>query len=112
MPFLARGEKLEALLGFVRAPADFAWWLLCGSGGSGKTRLALRLAMLAHAEGWRAGFLPKEYRAETADLDAWEPQLPTLIVADYTLKRVMPSGRWRIGWPAVRAVCRNRCGCC
>ncbi len=78
---------MEALHGFLNAPPDFTWWLLCGSGGAGKTRLCLRLAMLAHAEGWRAGFLPKDYIADAATLDAWQPQRPTLIVADYTLKR-------------------------
>jgi hypothetical protein len=49
--------------------------------------LALKFCMLAHAEGWRVGFLPKEYVAYAADLDAWQPERPTLIVADYALKR-------------------------
>ena len=87
VPFLGREEELDALLRFVHAPPDYAWWLVCGAGGAGKTRLALRFAMLAHREEWRVGFLPKEYKAAIPDLDAWQPQLPTLIVADYTLKR-------------------------
>ncbi len=87
VPFFGRGSEMDALRSLLGTPPDFAWWLLCGSGGAGKTRLCLRLAMLAHAEGWRAGFLPKSYAADMNALDAWQPQRPTLIVVDYTLKR-------------------------
>ncbi len=53
-PVLGRAAELAALAGFLRAPDRFAWWLLSGAGGAGKTRLALPLTILAHRQGWRA----------------------------------------------------------
>ena len=87
VPFIGRDTELVALEAFLTADLrrPFAWWLVIGSGGAGKTRLARQFCLRAHLWGWRAGFLPKDYEADLAILDNWHPQYPTLIVADYAI---------------------------
>jgi len=54
--------------------------LLYGSGGVGKSRLAMELCLLAQDE-WHAGFLD-DYSREP-DWTLWRPMTPTVIVIDY-----------------------------
>jgi hypothetical protein len=90
IPFFGRGPELEALDKFLTSePREvFTWWLMVGGGGAGKTRLARELCLRSRRQGWRAGFLPSRFEAENKSLDAWYPQTPTLIVADYVMTRV------------------------
>jgi tetratricopeptide (TPR) repeat protein len=90
VPFLGREAALKALDEFLNAERKrpFAWWLVTGGGGAGKTRLARELCLRMRRQGWRAGFLPSSFVADTAALDAWCPRVPTLIVADYVMKRI------------------------
>ena len=90
VPFLGRQTELDALDTFLR-PDDtrtFLWWVITGSGGSGKTRLARHLCLRAHGSGWRAGFLPSPFVVDLAALATWRPEAPTLIVADYVLNEL------------------------
>jgi DNA polymerase III epsilon subunit-like protein len=90
VPFLGRVREMAALDDFLaleRPERPFAWWLITGGGGAGKTRLARQLILRAHLGCWRAGFLPRGFKAEVATLDAWLPQRATLIVADYVTER-------------------------
>ncbi len=87
VPFLGRLQEFGKLDEFLDASRPFTWWLITGGGGAGKTRLARQFCLHAHSRGWRAGFLPNGFKADDiASLDAWCPQRPTLIVADYVLK--------------------------
>ena len=72
---------------FLEAEDNFSWWLVCGDGGSGKSRLALALCDECLSQGWRAGFV----KARTAgyqdicrdDWTTWRPTTPTLVILDY-----------------------------
>jgi hypothetical protein len=80
--FLGRTAELEQLRAFLRAESPFSWWLMIGSGGQGKSRLAQELCLRA-GTAWRAGFL----RWETSfnAWDDWQPESGTLIVLDYAV---------------------------
>ena len=90
VPFLGRDQELAALDEFLTADRErpFVWWLVTGSGGTGKTRLARELCLRARRQGWRAGFMPSGFEVDVSAIDAWCPRTPTLIVADYVTKRV------------------------
>jgi len=84
VPFIGRQAELERLGEFLEAPDRFSWWLVTGSGGQGKSRLALELCLRA-GTAWRAGFLPE---VSTFDSwDTWQPESATLIVVDYVATR-------------------------
>lgn len=87
--FSGRDTELAELRAFASArasgTADFAWWLWSGSGGQGKTRLAVRLCGELMEKGWQCGFLAQsaEYRA----WNTWTVTRPTLIVIDHLASR-------------------------
>jgi hypothetical protein len=85
VPFLGREAELARVRAFLDAPDAFSWWLLTGSGGQGKSRLALELCLHA-GTAWRAGFLPKDSRFDR--WDSWQPEAATLIVVDYVAERI------------------------
>jgi hypothetical protein len=90
VPFLGRETTLRTLEEFLitEQKHPFSWWLVTGGGGAGKTRLARELCLRTRRRGWRAGFMPSSFVTDTASLDAWCPRTPTLIVADYVMKRI------------------------
>ncbi len=92
VPFLGRQQELAALDAFLaEQKSPFAWWLITGGGGAGKTRLALRICRDAYRRGWQTGFLPDNsasLKSILASIDNWCPEVPTLIVADYVLKHI------------------------
>jgi hypothetical protein len=90
VPFLGREAALAELDEFLNAERNqpFTWWLVTAGGGAGKTRLARELCLRMRRRAWRAGFLPSSFVADTSALDAWSPRTPTLIVADYVMKRI------------------------
>lgn len=60
VPFVGREAEIRALKSFLDADDDdetagFRWWLVLGSGGLGKSRLALEFCLLAGLH-WRTGF--------------------------------------------------------
>ena len=81
LPFVGRDSELKSIDAFLGdRGAQFSWMLLYGSGGVGKSRLAMEICLLAQEE-WHAGFLD-EYSREP-DWTLWRPMTPTLIVIDY-----------------------------
>lgn len=91
LPFIGRDAeigKLEDFLGGLEQP--FRWMVLHGSGGVGKSRLALELCLAARSE-WHAGFLSQE--ADEPAWSRWQPLMPTLIVVDYAARDTERSGR-------------------
>lgn len=86
IPFLGRIEELENLQEFLDCQNPFSWWMVTGSGGTGKSRLALELC-LRNWTGWRCGFLPdKEF--SSFDWARWKPDQPTLMIVDYAAGRM------------------------
>ena len=80
--FTGRNTEMADLDGFLDHPAPFAWRLMTGPGGAGKSRLALELC-LAAAPAWRAGFVEKSQLADLRFWRQWRPNRPTLLVIDY-----------------------------
>ena len=116
VPFIGRETELQALQHFLFADdgRPFSWWLMTGGGGTGKTRLARQLCLLARRQGWRAGFLPRDAQLAVEALDAWSPRTPVLIVADYvmprldTLRRLVNRLELRQGLPRLRLLLLER----
>lgn len=78
-----RSAELDDLRRFLEMPETFAWWVVAGDAGSGKSRLALELCLTAPSN-WHAGFL----RESNQDaLIAHVPEQPTLVVVDYAAAR-------------------------
>jgi tetratricopeptide (TPR) repeat protein len=94
--FLGRETEMARLQQFLRRASRFSWWLVAGSGGMGKSRLALEFCRAVTA-GWDCGFLPLEaaqrhtepgeFEAAAAPWEHWQPDRPTLIVVDYLVER-------------------------
>ena len=78
--FLGRQDEFAALDRFLEDEHRFCWWLVAGSGGQGKSRLALEFCMWRGVL-WRAGFLA--HPKDTGFWYEWQPERPTLLVCDY-----------------------------
>jgi hypothetical protein len=79
VPFGGRDREIDALTSWLMQVDAAAPQLLTGRGGTGKTRLALRLVEQAVKHGWLAGFL-----AEDVDLRPLAGLgSPLLVVVDY-----------------------------
>ncbi len=92
LPLFGRDAEQSELNAFLEDPSRrFGWKLVLGSGGVGKSRIALELVLARRAEWWHAGFLdeqpPLEYWAK------WQPARPTLIVIDYASRRSIYVGK-------------------
>ncbi|MCI0600171.1 MAG: hypothetical protein L0Y60_11755, partial [Beijerinckiaceae bacterium] len=92
LPFIGRKAEIGKLGDFLAGPEQpFRWMVLHGSGGAGKSRLALELC-LALRNDWHAGFLPQE--GDEPDWGRWQPLMPTLIVIDYAARDTERTGRF------------------
>jgi len=81
VPFYGREQEMALLLNFCHAESNLSWWILKGSGGNGKSRLALELCNQLSSK-WNKGFLLPE-ELENFNWNEWIPDVPTLIVIDY-----------------------------
>ncbi len=77
-PFHGRAEVLEALRRFLVCDDPFAWWLVRGESGVGKSRLAHQLTRTL-PEDWQAGFLDL---SAPFDWSPWKPMRRTLWIVD------------------------------
>ncbi len=83
VPFVGRDAEMARLLDFIGDSRPFGWWIVIGSGGIGKSRLALECCLKIPT--WRAGFLPHDHRMQS--WHDWQPSRPTLILIDYAAGR-------------------------
>jgi len=115
VPFVGRSSELRRLRQFIALESAFSWWVVTGSGGIGKTRLARQLCLDLRSRGWRAGFMPNGLVLGFSILVDWRPCEPTLIVVDYALERAAQirglmsrlARTWRSG-PPVRMILLER----
>ncbi|MGD9828164.1 MAG: esterase/lipase family protein, partial [Hyphomicrobiaceae bacterium] len=88
---LGREADLARLDDFLASPEQpFQWMILHGSGGMGKSRLALEHCLRQRGY-WHVGFLERDGREP--DWIRWQPLLPTLIVIDYAALDTERTGR-------------------
>jgi PAS domain-containing protein len=91
LPLFGREAEIDILTGFLAGPEQpFRWMVMHGSGGVGKSRLALELCLALRHE-WHAGFLPRD--GQEPDWGRWQPMSPTLIVIDYAARDTDRIGR-------------------
>lgn len=91
LPFIGRDDEIGKLGDFLGGPEQpFRWMVLHGSGGVGKSRLALELCLALRNE-WHGGFLPQG--GEEPDWGRWQPLVPTLIVVDYAARNPDRTGK-------------------
>ena len=91
LPFMGRDAEIDLLNEFLGGPEQpFRWMVIHGSGGVGKSRLALELCLAVRNE-WHAGFLPQH--GQEPDWGRWQPHLPTLIVIDYAARDTDRTGK-------------------
>jgi hypothetical protein len=81
IPYCGRKAEMQLLDGFLTSPTQFAWYLITGGGGTGKSRLALELC-LKNRDRWLAGFANKWVIKDIGFWRAWRPLRPTLLVFD------------------------------
>ena len=82
IPLIGRDEELAQIEAFRTDPSRrFAWMILHGPGGVGKSRLALEVILKPRGGSWNAGFLDEHHAGP--DWSAWQPQLATFMVIDY-----------------------------
>jgi len=79
IPFCGRQAEMQLLDGFLASPGQFAWYLITGAGGTGKSRLALEFC-LKNQDRWLAGFANKWMLTDIEFWRAWRPIRPTLLV--------------------------------
>jgi hypothetical protein len=82
--YVGRAGELDELEGFLASEPMFAWWVLTGPAGIGKSRLAVELCRSAAASEWHAGFVREASQGALGSLIA---QRPTLVVVDYAAQR-------------------------
>ena len=90
IPYFGREQEKLQLRDFLISHGSFKWWLVCGAGGSGKSRLALELCRCAlgheklqgFTQAWQAGFIDAR-NISREDWESWAPTQDTLLVFDY-----------------------------
>ncbi|MEO5794873.1 MAG: tetratricopeptide repeat protein, partial [Rhodoferax sp.] len=96
-PLLGRDDELAQLQAFLDAPQPIRVRVLTGSGGSGKTRLALDLCDRLAQEGWDTGFVTGDEAQRfiaQQNLSTWGWQKPTLVVMDYAAAKAQMLHTW------------------
>jgi pimeloyl-ACP methyl ester carboxylesterase len=91
IPLVGRETEKSLLADFLGNPTQpFRWMVMLGSGGVGKSRLALELCLAVRNE-WHAGFLSRN--EQQPDWGRWQPLVPTLIVVDYAARDIDRNGK-------------------
>ena len=95
---IGRTLEMEDLRRFAKSPEPISIRVLTGSGGTGKTRLALDFCDELAAHGWDSGFVgggdaggqagELQRFAQSQNLSAWGWRKPTFVVVDYAAGHV------------------------
>ena len=80
VPFIGRIRERDALTEFCNHSAAFSWWAITGSGGCGKSRLALDFLQSLPPE-WKGGFIPR-HNCTVRDAASWKSEGNTLWIID------------------------------
>ena len=94
---IGRDREMQELRTWLSDPRPILARVITGSGGRGKTRLALELCEWAHQHGWSAGFASRTEMHRflmEPELARWGWQRPTLVVVDYAAQHSLALGRW------------------
>ncbi len=85
--FCGRERELGELREFYHSSGSFAWLLVTGAAGTGKSRLMMELCfhLAGRTDVW-AGFLD-QHVLDHFDWTGWQPDQPTLIIIDYASVR-------------------------
>ena len=97
VPLVGREAQLASLQAFLDQANTVRARVVTGSGGSGKTRLALELCEQCASAGWDTGFATgREMKRFLAlqNLGNWGWQRPTLVVIDYAARHAETLGDW------------------
>jgi tetratricopeptide (TPR) repeat protein len=78
-----RDVELERVAAFLESPESFSWWVVVGSAGIGKSRLALEACYSASTV-WDVGFVSEAGQQAVLHLT---PDRPTFLVVDYAASR-------------------------
>ncbi len=82
---VGRDSELKILGDFLESSKDFSWWVITGSAGCGKSRLALELCLIYQDRDWNVGFVPRSN--DNFNWSKYKPLKNTLIVVDYVVSR-------------------------
>jgi hypothetical protein len=99
VPLIGRQEERAALAKFLEQPEPFSWWAIIGSGGCGKSRLALEVAQHL-PEGWTGGFVPLQ-NCSLRDSATWQPTSHTLWIIDDAASLGPELGRIISAWAGI-----------
>ncbi|MCX7279492.1 MAG: tetratricopeptide repeat protein [Burkholderiales bacterium] len=96
-PLLGRDVEMASLRSFLQDARPISVRVMVGSGGSGKTRLALDLCDSLAQEGWNTGFATGaelDRFVAQQNLSTWRWQKPTLVVIDYAAAKAETLKTW------------------
>jgi len=85
--FLGREKEFNILLAFLNGKNTFQWWIICGEGGIGKSRLALELCKKMNNMSWKAGFCNLQ-QIPISFWNSWYPTDNTLLIFDYAAQNL------------------------
>jgi tetratricopeptide (TPR) repeat protein len=97
VPLIGREDSKGELRAWLNRYASVSVRVLVGSGGRGKTRLALEVAREVSELGWLAGFATAEnfdrFRRQNA-VEDWRWDKPILVIIDYAASRADQLQAW------------------
>jgi tetratricopeptide (TPR) repeat protein len=94
---IGRDREMHELRALLKDPRPILARVITGSGGRGKTRLALELCDWASEHGWGAGFAGRTEMTRflaQQNLSSWGWQRPTLVVIDYAAQHAQVLAPW------------------
>ena len=92
--FIGRENELRSLTAFCDETADFKWWAVTATGGSGKTRLLRKLTANQQERGWSVHWLGSTDYTESVLSSFQSTPQNLLIISDYAGEHVDVLAGW------------------